>query len=263
MNLLSKKYINIFFFIYLFLVLFSFVFYLFSDFSYLSVIIGSISAIFPVPLYLYLTTRLDTKEPEPKWALFSHFTWGATIAFIGSYIINSIVDQTFYNMNYTSVISAPIVEEFFKCLGLLIFFLFFKKYFNNFLDGIMYATMVALGFAMSENISYYIDAYHSNGISSLFRTILSRGVATVFAHPMFTMFFGISLAFSLKLKNKISKVVIPILGYILSVVFHALWNGSIILDVDIFKVFYIIVVIPMIILIIYIYKNQKKEGNDI
>jgi len=126
MNGLSKKYINIFFFIYLFLLLFSFVFYLFSDFPYLSVIIGSISAIFPVPLYLYLTTRLDTKEPEPKWALFSHFTWGTTIAFIGSYIINSIVDQTFYNMNYTSVISAPIVEEFFKCLGVLIFFLFFN-----------------------------------------------------------------------------------------------------------------------------------------
>ena len=56
---------------------------------------------------------------------------------------------------FGAVISAPLVEESAKAIILLIFFFAKRDEFDGVVDGIVYAAMVGLGFAMTENIQYY------------------------------------------------------------------------------------------------------------
>src|SRR6185369_267543 len=56
---------------------------------------------------------------------------------------------------FAAVISAPIVEETGKAFILFIFFFWKKDEFDGVVDGIVYASLSALGFAMTENVLYY------------------------------------------------------------------------------------------------------------
>jgi len=42
-----------------------------------------------------------------------------------------------------------------------VLFFFKRKEFDGIVDGVVYATMVALGFAMTENVQYYGSALRS------------------------------------------------------------------------------------------------------
>ena len=66
-------------------------------------------------------------------------------------------------------------------------------------DGIIYAAMVGLGFAMMENIGYYIGALvrpEVGGAQLLGFTFVLRGVLSPFAHPVFTSMTGIGVAYA-------------------------------------------------------------------
>ena len=66
-------------------------------------------------------------------------------------------------------------------------------------DGIIYAAMVGLGFAMMENVGYYISALAkpvAGGVPLLEATFVFRGVIAPFAHPMFTAMTGIGAAYA-------------------------------------------------------------------
>src|SRR5499433_3925268 len=58
----------------------------------------------------------------------------------------------------SATFGAPLVEETLK--GTVLFWLLWRRRpeFDGPTDGIMYAAMVGLGFAMTENIGYYISA---------------------------------------------------------------------------------------------------------
>ena len=56
--------------------------------------------------------------------------------------------------------SAPLMEETLKGSAVLLLFLFKKDQFDDVLDGIIYAGVTALGFAMVENVEYYGGAAH-------------------------------------------------------------------------------------------------------
>jgi len=68
---------------------------------------------------------------------------------------------------FGAVISAPIVEESAKAFILFVLFFWKKDEFDGIVDGIVYAGMVGLGFAMTENILYYGRAVWRRRISHL------------------------------------------------------------------------------------------------
>src|SRR5438105_15896766 len=58
----------------------------------------------------------------------------------------------------TACVCAPLVEEFWKGLAIFGVFFFLRREFDGVVDGIIYATFCALGFAAVENITYYARA---------------------------------------------------------------------------------------------------------
>ena len=89
----------------------------------------------------------------------------------------------------------------------------------------MYAAMVGLGFAMMENIGYYISALvqpQIGGAQLLGYTFVFRGLLSPFAHPAFTSITGIGVAYAATHRRGGWAVGAGLLG---AMTLHGLWNG--------------------------------------
>src|SRR5437588_1568013 len=195
--------------------------------------IGMVCAILPVPIYVMLLLWIDRYESEPIWMLATAFFWGALVAVFIAMIFNTGIALVAAVATHSqdigesvgAVISAPVVEESAKGLILVILFLWTKDEFDGIVDGIVYAGMVGLGFAMTENILYYGRAVQ-HGAAVLTVVFVLRGMAAPFSHPLFTSMTGIGLGWSRQSDKAFVKYVVPILGFMLAVLMHATWNGS-------------------------------------
>jgi protease PrsW len=195
-------------------------------------IVATIIAFTPVFFYLLPLVWLDRYDPEPLWLLVLSFCWGAVVAILVSFIINTalgiavgIAVSPDAGEAVGSVLSAPIFEEGTKGLGLVLLLVFFRRYFDDILDGIVFAGVIAFGFATVENVLYYGKAYGLAGWDGVKVLFLLRGVMSPFAHATFTSMTGIGCGISRESHNKTVKVLAPIGGYFSAVLLHATWNS--------------------------------------
>lgn len=238
-----------------------------------ALLIGLVSATLPVPLYLVLVVWIDRYESEPVWMLATAFLWGALVAVFFAFLINTasglavILLTNDVNAGHTfgAVISAPIVEEISKALILFIFFFWKKDEFDGVVDGIVYAAMVGLGFAMTENIQYYGKAVLQAGGGGLTLVFIIRGALAPFAHPMFTSLTGIGLGLAHQTRNLFVKLIAPVLGLLAAISMHSIWNGSaVIFGGPGFILMYVLIMIPAFFLMfVVIALALRREGQVI
>jgi hypothetical protein len=124
----------------------------------------------------------------------------------------------------TGVISAPFVEEASKGIALLVLMVWFRRYFDGVLDGIVYAGLVALGFATVENVQYYGRMFMKEGFSGLLILGILRGGLSPFSHALFTCMTGIGCGLARESHSRVVKWVAPVAGYCAAVFLHGLWN---------------------------------------
>lgn len=232
-------------------------------------IIGMICASLPVPVYVMLLLWIDRYESEPLWMLATTFVWGAAVAVFVAFILNTINGQIVaaatnsaqIGDNFGAVISAPIVEESSKAFILFVLFLWKKDEFDGILDGIVYAGIVGLGFAMTENVLYYGRAVQG-GAGALTVTFILRGMAAPFSHPLFTSMTGIGLGWSRQSNNGFIKVVAPVFGFILAILLHATWNGTATYGgaVGFFAGYFLIMGPAFVITLMVIFFSLRREG---
>ena len=171
-------------------------------------IVGAVSAIIPAGFYLTLFLWLDRYDPEPPVRLIFAFVWGAVIAIFIAYIVNTVFGIIFGG-TLAAIVSAPIIEEGGKGGCVLIIALFFRRDFDGMVDGIVYAGVVALGFATVENISYYGESMVSGGTGGLFRTLILRGVLSPYSHVLFTCMTGVGIGIARETHDKALKIAAP------------------------------------------------------
>jgi len=234
-----------------------------------ALILGFLTATIPVPLYIALVLWIDRYEGEPLWMLATAFFWGALIATFAAFFLNtsiqlivSAVANASAGEAFAAVVSAPIVEETGKALILFIFFFWKKDEFDGVIDGVVYASMAALGFAMSENILYYGKAAATGGGDALTATFILRGFFAPFSHPLFTSLTGIGLGLARQSTNLAIKIITPIIGLLMAIFMHSIWNGSAVFGGGIvFMLTYILVMVPaFFIMLIVISLALRREG---
>lgn len=185
---------------------------------------------FPAALvYLTFPRLLDRYDPEPAYALLMALAWGGVAACGFSALVNSAVSAGIggsVGEAVGAVVSAPIVEEASKGILLLGFFYFLRREFDGVVDGIIYASFCAIGFAAVENVIYYARAGLEQGAGGVWVTFGLRGVLTPWAHPLFTSMTGLGLGIARETSKTWLRPIAPIVGYGLAVGLHALWNGS-------------------------------------
>ncbi len=233
-------------------------------------IIASVVAFVPAVLYLLPLIWLDRYDPEPLWLLALAFAWGALVAVIFSIVVNSLIAGVVeVNMGPGAgqiaggVLSAPIFEEASKGVGLLVLLIFFRRYLDDILDGIVFAGVIALGFATVENVQYYGAALSEAGLGGLIVLFFMRGILSPFAHVTFTSMTGIGVGIARESHSTFVRVLAPFLGYCGAVFLHALWNGMAILGgFESFMVGYLVIEIPFFLMFVgfglYVMHRQNK-----
>lgn len=240
-----------------------------SETGPVELVIGLICATLPVPVYVMILLWIDRYESEPLWMLATAFFWGALVAVFIAFIFNTSIQimaaiathSQEIGQNVGAVISAPIVEESSKAFILLVLFLWKRDEFDGIVDGIVYAGMVGLGFAMTENILYYGRALHE-GQDTLKVLIVLRGIASPFAHPLFTGMTGIGLGWSRQSNNGFIKLVAPVVGFMLAILLHATWNASATYGgaAGFFAVYFGIMGPALIVTLMVVFFSLRREG---
>jgi protease PrsW len=205
---------------------------LFASVGIGTAILAAIVAFIPAMIYIQPLIFLDRYDPEPLWLLALAFAWGALVSVIISIIFNeaigfgvaTIIHPAIGNLA-AAIISAPIFEESSKGIGLLILLLFFRRYFDDILDGIVFAGVIALGFATVENVLYYGNGINKGGFEELALIFGLRGILSPFAHVVFTSMTGIGCGIARESHNKAVRFIMPVVGYIAAVVLHMIWNA--------------------------------------
>lgn len=193
------------------------------------------AAAIPAVIYSALVLKLDRYEREPRQAVLAAFGWGAVAAILlalvlelitGEVLVAAIGDRDAATA-LTIVIGAPLIEETTKGAALLILLWFFRKEFDNVLDGIIYGALIGLGFAMTENIVYLGSEYLDSGAKALGELFVARVVIDGFGHAVYTATTGAAVGWTRSRYRRGGwRYVVPSIGWSLAVFQHALWNGS-------------------------------------
>ena len=167
--------------------------------------------------WLWYFYKRDTLEPEPKKLVIRSYFLGILTAVV--IIITQLPFQ--YSYIVGAVLVAPIVEELGKFFAVKLS-VYNHKEFNEPMDGIIYASAVALGFASIEN-GIYLFRISIVSKYLLSNVILARSVLSVPAHALFSSMWGYALGRA-KFSKSQNKNLIIIAGITLAIAFHSLFN---------------------------------------
>jgi RsiW-degrading membrane proteinase PrsW (M82 family) len=188
-----------------------------------------VAAVVPAVTYSVLVMLLDRNEREPARILLGTFLWGALVAPIFALLLEIPADialkQSLGSVAarlLTGIAVAPLAEEAAKGLALLLLFCFLPDEFDNVLDGVVYGSLIGIGFAMTENTIYYATAIAHGNFAEVFYL---RGVLGGLAgHSAFTATTGAGLGYARETGSRFMKVFSPLLGLTLAVGQHFGWN---------------------------------------
>ncbi len=171
----------------------------------------------PGLFWLWYFYKRDEYEPEPLRLIALLFFLGLVAALIAGYLELAAV-QVMTGILFF-IIAVPVIEESVKFLIVLLF-AYHNREFDEPMDGIVYATVTALGFATLENAQYLLDL---SSPSSIMMTGAVRGILTVPAHALFGIFWGYSLGIA-KFRPPGKRAPLIIIGLVLGIAVHALFN---------------------------------------
>ncbi len=169
---------------------------------------------------------MDKHEKEPVRHLIFNFLLGAVVSIIITTVLYVIIDIPLPLHDKTSVF-----EQFIKAFFVVGISEEFSKYiiiryysqpheeFNEPFDGIIYAVMVSMGFAATENIMY---VFHGG-----METALIRAFTAVPAHATFGILMGYFMG---KAKFSNNRVIVNLTGLFLAALFHGAYDFFLFID---------------------------------
>lgn len=177
----------------------------------------AIAPVMVVCLYIYFQ---DKHEKEPFGLMFKSFLLGAILSILVVLILYLFTGRLIPLTDKFSVgqqfiqafIVVALAEEFSK----YIFVRYYaqpKKEFNEPYDGIVYAVMVSMGFACTENIMYVLEGGY--------QVAFLRAFTAVPAHATFGILMGYFMG---KAKFSKSKIKLNLMGLGLATLFHGAYD---------------------------------------
>jgi protease PrsW len=201
--------------------------------------LSGLLAVVPLALLWFLERR----ERESAWLFAAAFLWGGCIATALALPFNTaffqLIDTWVARHPAVTVvlgpdaatmlaapISAPLVEEIAKGLGVLLIFWWLRAEFDSMRDGFVYGAVVGVGFNWSEAALYVAQGYVQSGVAPFGAELGGRyALLGLGGHAMFTGIFGASLGLALQTNRRWLRILAPITGIILAIAAHMLNNS--------------------------------------
>ena len=189
----------------------------------MNLLLLAIAPVFIIILYIFLK---DKYEKEPKRLLFYNFLLGAIVSIVITTILYVIIEMVFPKPDDSSVfdqfIKAFFIVGFVEELSKYIIVRYYAqphKEFDEPLDGIVYAVLVSMGFAATENIMYVLEGGT--------QVALLRAFTAVPAHATFAILMGYFMG---KAKFSKNKTLLNLTGLLLAVTFHGAYDFFLFID---------------------------------
>ena len=183
----------------------------------MNLILMAVAPVMVIILYIYFQDKYDK---EPIGLLLASFLFGAIVSifivtllyvFTGQFI--PITDEySLWQQFIQAFVVVAFSEEFSKYV-IVKYFNQPKKAFNEPYDGIIYAVMVSMGFACTENIMYVLEGGY--------QTAVLRAFTAVPAHATFGILMGYFMG---KAKFSNNRFKLNMAGLFLAVFFHGAYD---------------------------------------
>ncbi len=196
-------------------------------------ILSCIGALIPAFIYTTIIYSVDRYEKEPIWLLVVTFLWGAIPAVIISFFFNTLLSIPLYALAgdagdiWAASLIAPPVEETAKGAILVAILFFRRSEIDSLLDGIIYGAVVGMGFAVVENVYYFMNVFAEGGTEAWTVNIFMRAVIFGLNHSLFTAMIGLGIAYARMNPTSPMRYVTPVLGYFVGMFLHFLHNFTV------------------------------------
>lgn len=183
----------------------------------MNLILCAVAPIFTIIIYIYFH---DKYEKEPVGLLIANFLFGAVVSILIVTILYLITgrfipitdEYSVWQQFIQAFVVVALSEEFSKYV-IVKYFAQPKKAFNEPYDGIIYAVMVSMGFACTENIMYVLQGGYE--------TAILRAFTAVPAHATFGILMGYFMGLAKFSNNRIK---LNMAGLFLAVLFHGAYD---------------------------------------
>jgi RsiW-degrading membrane proteinase PrsW (M82 family) len=188
----------------------------------------------PVALLVYV---LDLYEREPIPLLVAAFVWGAvaatTLAAIGNAgwgIVVARLGGPEFASRWTAALTAPFVEEILKGIGVVLIVLIARDEVDDVMDGFVYGALCGLGFAVVEDVFYFIAVFGGD-VGGVLQGFFVRVIASgLYSHVLYTGLVGMAVGVVMTrrggrpLRRRLRVAALLVGAAVLG---HALWNSPI------------------------------------
>ncbi|RAV29866.1 PrsW family intramembrane metalloprotease [Sinomicrobium soli] len=183
----------------------------------MNLILTALAPVAAIVLYIYIK---DKYEKEPVRLLLSCFLLGAIASVLITVLLSRVFDtllplndgSSVLQMFVKAFIVVGFTEEFSKYV-IVRYYAQPKRDFNEPFDGIVYAVMVSMGFAATENLLYVM--------SGGYQIALVRAFTAVPAHASFGILMGYFMG---KAKFSRNSSLLNLCGLLLAVLFHGAYD---------------------------------------
>lgn len=209
-----------------------------------------LGGILPALFWLWFWLREDTVHPEPRALIVFVFIAGMFSAPL-AILPQGAVIEAFGKGTVTTLILWSLIEEILKYAAAAIM-VFRKSNLTNPIDAMMYLITAAIGFSATENILFLLSPITKGDVIGSVITGNIRFVGASLLHITASAVIGAMIALAYY-KNRGRKTAYLIIGFILAIALHTLFNFFIIQGEgsQIFTVFSLLWVSVIILLLIF------------
>ena len=191
-------------------------------------------ALYAVPLFL-LIYFLDLYEREPLSLVFGSFLWGGVVATalagignLGWGLVVLLAGGGEFAARWAAALTAPFVEEILKGAGVVMIYLIARRELDDTMDGFVYGAMVGLGFAVVEDVFYFIARFGGSPGAVLVGFFVRVIASGLYSHVLWSGLAGMGVGYFVGRRGEVSAArrVAAALGlFLVAVAGHFLWNS--------------------------------------
>jgi RsiW-degrading membrane proteinase PrsW (M82 family) len=190
--------------------------------------------LYALPVFL-LVYFLDLYEREPVSLVIGSFLWGAVAATAlgalanigwGAVIARSLNPE--FAARWVPALTAPWTEEILKAIGVVLIYLIARREIDDIMDGFVYGAMVGLGFAVVENVFYFIAVFGGETEGVLIGFFLRVIASGLYGHVLYTGLSGMGIAYFTTRRGDTSlgrRLAVAVGLFGIAVLAHFLWNS--------------------------------------